>query len=169
MDISNCRREYTQKGLRHDELNSNPFLQFEAWYRQAEAAQLSFPNAMSLATAGENKMPTIRTVLLKTFDDSGFVFYTNYGSDKAKQLTENPQAGLLFHWLELERQVKISGQVEKVSAAESLKYFATRPRGRQLGAWSSDQSQVITSRSFLEAQWQKMKKRFADDEIPIPG
>lgn len=168
MDISNRRKEYTQKGLRHNELDLNPFLQFETWYKQAEAAQHSFPNAMSLATAGDNKMPTIRTVLLKTFDENGFVFYTNYGSDKAKQLTENPQASLLFHWLELERQVKISGQVVKVSAAESLKYFTTRPRGSQLGAWCSDQSQIITSRSILEGQWQKMKQRFADEEIPLP-
>ena len=168
MDISNCRKEYTQKGLRLNELDLSPFIQFETWYKQADNAQLSFPNAMSLATAGSNNMPTIRTVLLKTFDEKGFVFFTNYSSDKARQLTENPQAGLLFHWLELERQVKISGRVEKVSAAESLKYFASRPRGSQLGAWCSDQSQVITSRSFLEGQWQKMKQRFADNEIPLP-
>jgi len=96
------------------------------------------------------------------------VFFTNYNSDKARQLTENPKAGILFHWLELERQVKISGTVEKISTAESLKYFATRPRGSQLGAWTSEQSTNISSRSFLESQWDKMKQRFSDGEIPLP-
>jgi len=168
MDIINKRIEFTQAGLRRKDLNDSPFIQFESWYQQADSAGHSYPNAMSLATAGADLAPTIRTVLLKTFDEKGFVFYTNYNSDKASQLTENPQAGLLFHWLELERQVKISGKVEKISSAESLKYFTTRPRGSQLGAWSSEQSQTITSRSFLESQWDKMKQRFSDGEIPLP-
>ena len=123
---------------------------------------------MSLATVGKDLLPSIRTVLLKLFDRNGFVFYTNYSSEKARQLTENPQAGILFHWLELERQVKISGKVEKISSAESLKYFTTRPRGSQLGAWSSAQSQTISSRSILEAQWNKMKERYSDGDIPLP-
>lgn len=168
MDIKNRRTEYTQKGLRGKDLNPNPFMQFESWYKEAEAADHPYPNAMSLATAGKDLMPTVRTVLLKLFDEQGFVFFTNYNSDKAHQLSENPQAGLLFHWLELERQVKISGAVEKISTTESFKYFTTRPRGSQLGAWCSDQSQRITSRAFLDSQWEKMKQRFSDGEIPLP-
>ena len=168
MDISNSRKEYTRTGLSKKDLNDDPFLQFELWFKQAEAAAHPYPNAMSLATAGKNLLPTVRTVLLKLFDEKGFVFFTNYNSDKASQLTENPQAGLLFHWLELERQVKISGAVEKISAAESLRYFTTRPRGSQLGAWCSDQSHIISSRSILESQWEKMKQRFSDGDIPLP-
>jgi len=168
MDIINKRIEFTQAGLRRKDLHENPFHQFEKWYKQTDAADHPYPNAMSLATVGNDMMPTIRTVLLKTFDEKGFVFFTNYNSDKARQLTENPKAGILFHWLELERQVKISGTVEKISTAESLKYFATRPRGSQLGAWTSEQSTNISSRSFLESQWDKMKQRFSDGEIPLP-
>jgi len=168
MDITKSRKEYTRTGLCRKELNADPMLQFEKWFKQAEATDHPYPNAMSLATAGNNLMPTIRTVLLKIFDEKGFVFFTNYNSDKAQQLTENAQAGLLFHWLELERQVKISGAVEKISTAESLKYFTTRPRGSQLGAWCSDQSHMISSRSILESQWEKMKQRFSDKEVPLP-
>ncbi len=168
MDIGRTRQEYLRTGLNRKDLEGNPFKQFEKWYQQAEKAKHPYSNAMSLATVGRDLLPSIRTVLLKLFDEKGFVFFTNYNSDKASQLTENPQAGLLFHWLELERQVKISGSVEKISAAESLKYFATRPRGSQLGAWCSDQSHVISSRSLLEAQWDKMKQRFSDGEIPLP-
>lgn len=168
MDITNTRKEYTRTGLRRKDMHENPFQQFELWYKQAEQVEHPYTNAMSLATTGKDLLPTIRTVLLKLFDEKGFVFFTNYNSDKARQLTENPQAGLLFHWLELERQVKISGAVEKISTAESLKYFTTRPRGSQLGAWCSDQSHGIASRSFLESQWEKMKQRFSDGEIPLP-
>ena len=168
VDIGRTRKEYLQKGLSRKGLEENPFLQFEKWYQQAEEAKHPYSNAMSLATVGKDLLPTIRTVLLKLFDENGFVFFTNYNSEKAAQLTENPQAALLFHWLELERQVKISGSVEKITTAESLKYFATRPRGSQLGAWCSDQSHAISSRSLLEAQWDKMKQRFSDGEIPLP-
>jgi len=168
MDISNSRKEYTRTGLSRKNLNDNPFLQFETWYKQAEESKHPYPNAMNLATTGDDLLPTIRTVLLKIFDEKGFVFFTNYNSDKARQLKENPQAGLLFHWLELERQVKISGKVEKISTAESLKYFTSRPRGSQLGAWCSDQSHAISSRSLLESQWEKMKQRFSDGDIPLP-
>ncbi len=168
MDISDTRKEYTRTGLTRKDLNESPFLQFETWFKQAQASQHPYANAMSLATAGSDGMPQVRTVLLKLFDEQGFVFFTNYSSDKAKQLSENPQASLLFHWLELERQVRVSGKVERISAAESMKYFASRPRGSQLGAWCSDQSQIITSRSLLEAQWQKMKQKFSDGEIPLP-
>ncbi len=168
MDISNIRKQYTRSGLTRKTLHDSPFVQFEKWFKEVEASNHPYPNAMSLATTGEDLLPTIRTVLLKIFDEKGFVFFTNYNSDKAQQLTTNPQAGLLFHWLELERQVKISGAVEKISSAESLKYFATRPRGSQLGAWCSDQSHILSSRSLLEAQWEKMKSRFSDKEVPLP-
>lgn len=168
MDISFTRKEYMQEGLSRKDMDADPIIQFERWYQQAEQSNHPYPNAMSLATAGADNLPTIRTVLLKLFDQQGFVFFTNYNSDKARQLTENPQAGLLFHWLELERQVKISGTVEKISTAQSLKYFSTRPRGSQIGAWTSDQSQSISSRAFLEAQLSKMKKRFSNGEIPLP-
>jgi len=168
MDITNIRKEYTRTGLCRNDLANDPYIQFEKWFKQAEDSGHPYPNAMSLATAGKDSLPTIRTVLLKIFDEKGFVFFTNYTSDKARQLTENPQAGLLFHWLELERQVKISGDVEKISTAESLKYFTTRPRGSQLGAWCSDQSNIISSRSFLDSQWEKMKQRFSDKEVPLP-
>jgi pyridoxamine 5'-phosphate oxidase len=155
-------------GLSRNDLNDDPFLQFESWFKQAEAVDHPYANAMSLATSGNDLMPSVRTVLLKIFDEKGFVFFTNYMSDKASQLSENPQAGLLFHWLELQRQVKITGQVEKISTAESIKYFATRPRGSQLGAWCSDQSHVLQSRTMLESQWDKMKQRFSDGEVPLP-
>ena len=168
MDISNTRKEYLRTGLTRKQMLADPIEQFELWYKQAEASKHAYPNAMSLATAGADNMPSIRTVLLKLFDHKGFVFFTNYNSEKSRQLTENPQAGLLFHWLELERQIKISGSVEKISSAESLKYFTTRPRGSQIGAWTSEQSQSISSRSFLEAQWNKMKQRFSEGEIPLP-
>ncbi|PCJ48700.1 MAG: pyridoxamine 5'-phosphate oxidase [Gammaproteobacteria bacterium] len=168
MDISNTRKEYMRTGLIRKQMLADPIEQFEIWYKEVGASNHAYPNAMSLATAGSDNLPTIRTVLLKLFDHKGFVFFTNYNSDKSRQLTENPQAGLLFHWLELERQVKISGSVEKISTAESFKYFTTRPRGSQIGAWSSEQSQTISSRSFLEAQWNKMKQRFSEDEIPLP-
>jgi len=168
MDITNQRKEYTRTGLSHEQLNASPYKQFETWFKQAEESGHPYANAMSLATAGKDAMPQVRTVLLKTFDEKGFVFHTNYASDKSTQLTENPQASLLFHWLELERQVRISGDVEKVSMTESMKYFASRPRGSQIGAWSSNQSNVISSRSILEAQWQKMKQKFSEGDVPLP-
>ncbi|RLA02293.1 MAG: pyridoxamine 5'-phosphate oxidase [Gammaproteobacteria bacterium] len=168
MDISEIRKEYTRTGLCRKDLNDNPFTQFETWYQQAQTSNHPYANAMSLATTGDDQMPSVRTVLLKLFDEKGFVFFTNYSSDKAQQMTENPQAALLFPWLELERQVRISGAVEKISTAESLKYFTSRPRGSQIGAWCSDQSKSISSRSLLESQWNKMKQRFSDGNIPLP-
>ncbi|MDX5328948.1 MAG: pyridoxamine 5'-phosphate oxidase, partial [Marinobacter sp.] len=127
------------------------------------------PNAMSLATTGSDQMPDLRTVLLKYFDSQGFVFYTNYGSRKARELDENPRAALLFPWIGLNRQVRIQGKVEKVSKAESLRYFASRPRGSQLGAWVSEQSKAITSRGLLEQKVAEMKRKFSSGEIPLPS
>lgn len=168
MDIGDLRNEYTRDGLQRATLAASPFVQFERWFTQATQAQIYEVNAMQVATVGTNGKPTLRTVLLKAFDERGFVFYTNYHSQKARQLEENPQLAALFFWKELERQVEITGRAEKVSTLESLKYFTSRPRGSQLGAWVSAQSSIISSRSFLEAKLEEMKQKFTQGEIPLP-
>ena len=169
MNLGELRKEYTQTGLRRKDLKPDPFEQFELWFQQACNANLLEPNAMVLATASANAAPTVRTVLLKYFDKDGFVFFTNYESKKARQIEENPQVALLFLWLELERQVKITGTAAKISTAESFKYFTTRPRGNQLGAWCSHQSSVISSRQLLEMKLDEMKRKFMNQEIPLPS
>ena len=148
MDIGHLRVKYTTKGLDVKDLDKNPLKQFEIWFNDAINEQLLEPNAFSLATVGNDMMPSIRTVLLKIFDEKGFVFFTNYKSTKAKQIEENPKAAALFAWLELERQVKIEGSIEKIPTGDSLKYFLSRPKGSQLGAWVSHQSEIISSRSY---------------------
>lgn len=168
MDISDLRREYMYAGLSRDEIDDDPIKQFEQWFLDAQENGLDNPNALSLATADAGGMPSVRTVLLKAFDEKGFVFYTNYGSRKARDLAANPQAAMLFHWLEFDRQVKIQGRVEKVSTAESLKYFSSRPHGSQIGAWCSEQSSPIGSRTLLVQAYESMKKKFAEGEVPLP-
>lgn len=168
MDIGALRREYTQAGLSKANLAANPFLQFETWFQQANQAHITEVNAMQIATSTAQGRPSLRTVLLKAFDEQGFVFYTNYHSQKAQQIAENPQVAALFFWKELERQVEITGRVEKVSTLESLKYFTSRPRGSQLGAWVSAQSSIISSRKLLEAKLEEMKQKFSSGEIPLP-
>ena len=168
MDLTSLRAKYTTRGLDIKDLNSNPFLQFELWFKQAMEAKLIEPNAFSLATVGTDMMPSIRTVLLKIFDEKGFVFFTNYKSNKAKQIEQNPKAAALFAWLELERQVKIEGNIEKISTTESLKYFLSRPKGSQIGAWVSHQSQVISSRSLLEQKFDEIRRKFVKGEVPFP-
>ena len=169
MDLTSLRAKYTTRGLDIKDLNQNPFLQFETWFNEAINAKLTEPNAFSLATVGSDMMPSIRTVLLKIFDEKGFVFFTNYKSTKAKQIEENPKAAALFAWLDLERQVKIEGSIEKISSTESLKYFLSRPKGSQIGAWVSHQSEVITSRSLLEQKFDEIKKKFLKGEVPFPS
>jgi pyridoxamine 5'-phosphate oxidase len=169
MDITDLRQEYRQMGLSREDLDAYPFQQFERWFQQACSANLPEPNAMSLATASAVGAPSLRTVLLKYFDREGFVFFSNYESRKAAQLAENSQVALLFPWIPLERQVIIEGTAAKISTAESLKYFTTRPRGNQIGAWCSSQSTVISSRKLLEMQFEKMKQRFQQGEIPLPA
>lgn len=169
MDISSLRNEYQQVALSSKELNKDPFKQFELWFQLAVKANLPEPNAMILSTASINAFPSSRTVLLKYFDSSGFVFFTNYASKKAQQIKENPQVCLLFLWLDLQRQVQILGKAVKISPAASLKYFATRPRGSQLGAWCSAQSQVISSRQILEMQFEQIKRKFQNYEVPLPS
>ncbi|MFE4106886.1 pyridoxamine 5'-phosphate oxidase [Almyronema epifaneia] len=168
MNIADLRREYTQAGLQRQTLSVDPYKQFELWFQQACTAELLEPNAMILATATAAAAPFQRTVLLKYFDSSGFVFFTNYGSRKAQQISENAQVSLLFLWLPLERQLHITGKAFRVSTAESLKYFLSRPRGSQLGAWTSQQSTVISSRQLLEMQFEEMKRKFTNREIPLP-
>lgn len=168
MDIGDLREEYTQAGLTRSMLQQDPLRQFEQWFEQARTAKVHEVNAMSLATVAADGMPQVRTVLLKSFDHKGFVFYTNYGSAKAKQLADNPQASILLPWLTLERQVRISGAVEKVSTAESFKYFSSRPKGSQLGAWISEQSSVISNRAILSKMLEQVKQRFKQGKIPLP-
>ena len=168
MDIGALRREYTQAGLSRSTLASNPLQQFNLWFEQAVSAQVLEPNAMQLATVAANGKPSIRTVLLKSYDEQGFVFFTNYHSQKSQQISENPQVALLLFWKELERQVEITGRAEKISTLESLRYFTTRPRGSQLGAWVSAQSSIITSRKLLEMKLDEMKRKFSAGEIPLP-
>ncbi len=169
MDIGDMRRDFESEGLDRDALDDNPIRQFQRWFEHAREAGILEPNAMSLATAGHDAMPDLRTVLLKYFDEQGFVFYTNYGSRKAGELAQNPQAALLFPWIALNRQVRIQGAVERVSKAESLRYFASRPRGSQIGAWVSEQSKVITSRGLLEQKVAEIKEKFGNGYVPLPS
>ena len=168
MEIFELRNEYRLAELTKKTLLPDPFLQFEKWMGEAIKAELREPNAMVLSTADKNGAPSARTVLLKIYDRSGFVFFTNYHSRKSREIGENPQAALLFPWLDLERQVIIMGKAERISTAESMKYFASRPRGSQLGAWSSEQSSAISSRKLLLMQFEKMKEKFMHGEIPLP-
>ena len=165
-DLSNLRKEYLQSGIIKEDLSQNPIEQFSLWFSQAMEADIIEPSAMSLATSDDSI--GIRTVLLKYFDERGFVFFTNYESKKSKQIQNNPQAAILFPWLALERQVKIIGSVEKITKLESFKYFSSRPKDSQLGAWSSQQSSKISSRSVLAEQFASMKKKFSSGEIPLP-
>lgn len=168
LDLASLRKEYTQASLDLDSVADSPFDQFRKWFEEATTGELLEPNAMVLGTANKNGLVTQRTVLLKAFDEKGFVFYTNYTSRKAQQINENNQVSILFPWLDLERQVSITGTAEKISTAESMKYFFSRPFGSQLGAWVSHQSQVITSRSILESKLNEMKEKFNKGKVPLP-
>lgn len=169
MDLSDFRKEYSAKGLRREDLESDPLDQFEHWFSQTVELKLHEPNAMSLATVDESGRPLLRTVLLKYFDRDGFVFFTNYESRKAAHMAGNPQVSLLFPWITLERQVIVQGHAQKISAAESLKYFTSRPRESQLGAWVSSQSSVISSRKLLMQKLSELKEKFSEGEIPLPS
>ncbi len=165
---ADLRREYKLADLDEASVDPDPVAQFRLWFDQACAAELLEPNAMSLATVDDEGCPDIRTVLLKAYDARGFVFYTNYTSAKARHIGNHPEVALLLPWLPLERQVKILGRAEKVSAADSLKYFLSRPLGSRLGAWVSDQSSVISGRKVLEMKLEEMKRKFADGKVPLP-
>lgn len=166
--VAQLRKEYTRAGLSESEVELNPVDQFRRWFDEALAASLHEPNAMIVATATAAGQPSARTVLLKGFDERGFVFYTNYEGGKAQDISENPHVAVLFYWGELERQVRIEGLVESTTAEESDAYFASRPRGSQLGAWASEQSRGVVDRATLEGRLSEVEKRFEGLEIPRP-
>jgi pyridoxamine 5'-phosphate oxidase len=158
-----------EHGLNREYLDDNPFQQFELWFTQAIDSEIPEPNAMSIATVSSEGQPSLRTVLLKTYDEKGFVFFTNYESRKAQEIKQNPKVALLFPWVALGRQIKITGSASKISFTESLKYFSTRNRGSQIGAWASPQSSIISSRALLEEKVDEMKRKFSDGDIPLPS
>jgi pyridoxamine 5'-phosphate oxidase len=169
MNLADIRIDYRKGHLTREELQPNPIRQFEAWMSEAVAAKVVEPTAMSLATADAAGRLLLRTVLLKGVDDRGFVFFTNFESRKARHIAENPAVSLLFPWLALERQVIVTGTAERISTAESLTYFLSRPRDSQLGAWASRQSAIIESRKFLEMEWERIKNKFHAGEVPLPS
>ena len=154
--------------MRRADLHADAIAQFSRWLEEAFRAGVIEPNAMSLATAWKDGRPLVRTVLLKGVDSRGFVFYTNMESRKARQLAENPNASLLFPWLSLERQVIVTGPVSRLSTIEAVKDFAIRPRDSQISAWASPQSSKISSRKFLEIEWESMKRKFGEGKVPLP-
>ena len=168
MDIAALRHDYVAHGLRRADLDPDPIKQFAKWFGEAAAAEIRDVNAMSLATATPDGKPRVRIVLLKAISDRGFVFFTNYESDKGLELAANPHAALALFWVQLERQIRITGSVEKTSRQESEEYFRSRPQGSQLGAWSSRQSEVIPSRDVLEAKLAEVTAQYAAGEIPLP-
>ncbi len=169
MDVSDLRRSATGFALEREDLDDDPIEQFEEWFSYACETVPMDPNAFSIATVDREGRPSSRTVLLKYFDENGFVFFSNYGSEKAKHIESNPHVAMLFFWSEAARQVKIRGTAEKVPTSETLKYFATRPRGSQIGAWVSAQSSVISSRALLETEFRRLKDKFRDKEVPLPS
>ncbi|MCY3768893.1 MAG: pyridoxamine 5'-phosphate oxidase [Gammaproteobacteria bacterium] len=168
MDLEKLRREYLQEGLNRASLADDPIRQFQIWLNQAIDAQIQDPTAMTVATVDTRGQPSQRIVLLKQVTPGGFVFFTNYNSHKARDLAHNPLVSLHFPWHQLERQVKICGTAGKISTAESMKYFISRPRDSQLAAWASKQSRSVSSRQILMQQFHSMKQKFSDGTIPLP-
>lgn len=167
-DLAHVRREYSHRSLDESNVDLNPFAQFSSWFQEALEAELLDANAMILATATTEGKPSARVVLMKGFDERGFIFFTNFEGRKSSELLQNPQAALLLYWGELERQVRIEGTVEKISRQESEDYFKTRPIENKLSAWASKQSSVIPSRNVLEQKVHDLKVLFANREIPLP-
>lgn len=168
VDLSSLRYEYAAHGLRRADLDPDPLKQFGIWFTAALEAGIADVNALSIATATPDGKPSVRMVLLKTFDADGFVFFTNYESEKGRQLETNPQAAFAFYWVEVARQIRIEGTIEKTSREESARYFHSRPVGSQLGAWVSRQSEVVDARRILDARLAEMTERFQGKEIPLP-
>jgi pyridoxamine 5'-phosphate oxidase len=168
MSIADLRREYARARLDEAHVSPEPMRQFHQWFDQAIEARIPEPNAMALATATREGAPSVRIILLKGYDERGLVFFTDYRSRKALELADNPRASLAFHWSDLERQVRISGRVERTSTEESASYFRTRPYGSRLGAWASYQSRVIPSRAELERDLREVKQRYPTGEVPLP-
>ncbi|VUD51982.1 Pyridoxine/pyridoxamine 5'-phosphate oxidase [Thalassocella blandensis] len=168
LELEEIRREYLLGGLQREGLSGDPITQFELWLEQAIASQIPDPTAMTLATVSADGQPSQRIVLLKHVDARGFVFYTNYESAKAQDIAANSKVSLHFPWHAMERQVKVMGRAEKIPVAESLKYFLTRPRDSQIAAWASSQSRAIDSRKFLMSQFEAIKEKFQDGDVPLP-
>ena len=168
MNPADLRKDYTRTGLLEQDCDPDPIRQFERWFREALDAGVEEPNAMTLATATREGDPSARVVLLKGYDQRGFVFFTNLESHKGRELEDNPRAALVFLWKSLERQVRVTGSVSRVSREETDAYFRTRPVGSRLGAWASRQSEVIGSREVLEASLAEVTARFSGQEIPAP-
>ncbi|NUO81026.1 pyridoxamine 5'-phosphate oxidase [candidate division KSB1 bacterium] len=162
------RKEYQQQTLHETEVEASPIAQFKKWFDQAMAAEVTYPDAMTLATATQDGKPSARVVLLKGVDENGFTFFTNYESHKGRELAQNPHASLVFWWKELERQVRIAGRVERVTVHESDNYFRMRPRGSQIGAWASAQSEALPTREALEQSVRAFEEKYADGEVPRP-
>ena len=167
-ELSQLRKDYTLHSLNEDDVNNSPVIQFEKWWKDATDTAILEMNAMTVATTGNDGMPDARIVLLKGVDEKGFVFFTNYNSTKSKQLEQNGNCCLLFFWKELERQVRITGVAEKISATESITYFNSRPEGSKLGAWASPQSTVVAGKAMLIETYQYYAERFKHGEIPKP-
>jgi pyridoxamine 5'-phosphate oxidase len=167
-DIASLRAAYARASLQEEEIAADPIEQFGKWFQEAVEAGVPEPNACTLATVDADSRPAARIMLLKGFDRDGFTFYTNYESRKARELEQHPDAALVFWWIEVERQVRVEGGVARVSEAESETYFASRPRGSQLGAWASAQSQGVTSRVELERSLSEVTERFRDQPVPRP-
>ncbi len=168
-DIQNLRQDYRAASLSEKEVSANPILQFEKWFNEAVAAQVYEPNAMTLATATHDGRPSARILLLKGFGEQGFEFYTNYLSRKGKELSKNPVGAMVFFWGQMERQIRIEGTIEKLSRERSEQYFHSRPKGSQVGAVASPQSQEIDSRKILEDKWQELETEYTEKEVPKPS
>ena len=167
-DIAQLRKDYTLHSLNEDDVADSPITQFQRWWEDAEKSEILEMNAMTLATVGHDGMPEARTVLVKAFDENGFVFFTNYNSAKSKQLDFNVNCCLLFFWKELERQVRINGIAEKISTKESIEYFDSRPDGSKIGAWASPQSLVVAGKAWLKETFEYYAERFKHGHIPKP-
>jgi len=169
IDLASLRRDYRSRPLERGDLAADPVTQFQQWFTEALEANVIDPNAMGVATVAPDGQPSLRMVLLKHFDAQGFVFYTNHDSRKAREMAGNQRVALLLYWAEVSRQVRITGTASRVPAAESLRYFLSRPRDSQIGAWVSEQSRVIEGRQLLEAKFAEIRGRFAAGEVPLPS
>lgn len=168
METDELRREYNSSGLCESDVYESPFEQFELWFQQAVDAKIDLPDAVTLATVSNDGMPSARIVLVRGFDESGFVFYTDHQSQKGQELAKNPNAALVFYWREFDRQVRVAGSVSTVSREESEKYFRSRPVGSQLAALASNQGEVIPNRQELEGRYNQLMETYRDKEIPLP-
>ena len=168
IDLKELKKQYSDTGIDQNSVDSDPFKQFRIWFDQAIDSGIAEPNGFSLCTVSKDSTPSQRTVLMKSYDKDGFIFYTNHNSRKGQQLKERNTASMLFPWYELHRQINIEGKVERIDDRQSFDYFNSRPRGSQIGAWASRQSAVLANRQELMQQQQEMEDRFSDQEIPLP-